>query len=118
MNHIGTALDWAGIIAVIAVVALPLVAIVLVSLASVREESAHSLSGQPPGWAERMARRLLGYRTDPAAVNQAQRTAARNRTEVRFAHARRTMPGPGQQRASGESGARADSAWRRQGAGV
>ncbi|MGI9006401.1 MAG: hypothetical protein ACR2FU_09430 [Streptosporangiaceae bacterium] len=52
-----------AVIAVIAVGA-PLAAILLVSVASRREESAHTLSGQAPGAVTRAARRLLAYRSE------------------------------------------------------
>jgi len=69
---------WIGIGAVIAVAAVisPLVAIVLVSIASRREESAHSLAGQAPGAITGAARRLLAYRGDrvaPASRRSAER---------------------------------------------
>jgi hypothetical protein len=55
---------WIAAAAVIAaaVLGVPFAAIVLVSIASRREEAAHSLSRQAPGAATRAARRLLGYR--------------------------------------------------------
>jgi len=57
---------WMAAVAVIAVavVGVPFAAMVLVSVASRREEAAHSLSRQAPGAATRAARRLLGYRTE------------------------------------------------------
>ena len=60
---------WIAAVAAIAAVALgvPFVAIVLVSIASRREEAAHSLSRQAPGAAARAARRLLAFRTDRKA---------------------------------------------------
>jgi hypothetical protein len=60
---------WIAAAAGIAAVALgvPFVAIVLVSIASRREEAAHSLSRQAPGAAARAARRLLAFRTEKPA---------------------------------------------------
>ncbi len=57
---------WIAAAAVIAVAVLgvPFAAIVLVSIASRREEAAHSLSRQAPGAATRAARRLLDYRNE------------------------------------------------------
>lgn len=52
----------------VAVFGVPFAAIVLVSIASRREEAAHSLSSQAPGAATRAARRLLSYRAQH--VNQ------------------------------------------------
>jgi hypothetical protein len=60
MSHLLIAVGAA--IAVAAVVA-PIAAIFLVSVASRREESAHTLSGRAPGPITRAARRLLVYRT-------------------------------------------------------
>lgn len=91
----------AGLIAGVIVVGLPLAIIVLVSMASLREESAHSLAGQAPGAAERIARRVLGFQS-----------------EVRFDHARRTLPGTGQHRSGGQSHSGQISPDQRQGAGV
>jgi hypothetical protein len=60
---------WIAAVTAIAAVALgvPFVAIVLVTIASRREEAAHSLSRQAPGAAARAARRLLAFRTDRKA---------------------------------------------------
>jgi hypothetical protein len=57
---------WIVVVAAVAVVtlAVPLGAIVLVSIASRREEAAHSLSRGAPGSAAHAARRLLGFRTE------------------------------------------------------
>lgn len=49
------------------VVATPLAAAVLVTVASLREDSARSLAGRPPGWLTAAARRLLRVRTRTAA---------------------------------------------------
>jgi hypothetical protein len=48
------------------VVAAPLAAAVLVTVASLREDSARSLAGRPPGVLTAVARRLLCLRTGPA----------------------------------------------------
>jgi hypothetical protein len=48
------------------VVAAPLAAAVLVTVASLREDSARSLAGRPPGLLAAAARRLLCLRTNPA----------------------------------------------------
>lgn len=72
---------WIAAAAAIAAVALgvPFVAIVLVSIASRREEAAHSLSRQAPGAAARAARRLLAFRTEkPAKVADRAASYARN----------------------------------------
>ena len=100
-------------IAAIAVVALPIAAVALVSLASVREESAHSLSGQAPGPMARAARRLLAFQSEPmgslarrparrptgagsAGRPVGRQAAPRPGHEVRFAYARRPLPDLGQ----------------------
>jgi hypothetical protein len=91
-------LELGAAVAVI-VVALPIAAIILVSLASLREESAHSLSGEAPGRGERAARRLLGFRTAHIGAMAPGHTPASTRaddTEVRFVHARRPVSDPGQ----------------------
>lgn len=56
------------IIAAIIVTVVPLAAVVLVSIASRSEDTARSLFGQHPGRHEAMARRLLGFRAQNAAV--------------------------------------------------
>jgi hypothetical protein len=48
------------------VVAAPLAAAVLVTVASLREDSARSLAGRPPGLLTAVARRLLCLRTSSA----------------------------------------------------
>ena len=127
------------IVAVIAVVmvAIPLAAVALVSLASLREESRHSLSGQAPGPAERAARRLLAFQSepiddlvrgrgpaggltsaDPAGRYGARRDAQRPGHEVRFAYARRPLPDPGQRSASRQPQPGAIRLGQRQGAAV
>lgn len=60
MSHFLIALG--AVIAVIAV-GTPIAAALLVSVASRREESRHTLSGQAPGAVTRAARRLLAFRT-------------------------------------------------------
>ena len=61
MSHLFIALGVA--LAVIAV-AIPIAAMILVSVASRREESGHTLSGQAPGAITGAARRLLAYRAE------------------------------------------------------
>ncbi len=51
------------LVAAAVVVAAPLVAAVLVTVASLREDSARSLAGRPPGILTAAARRLLCLRT-------------------------------------------------------
>lgn len=53
----------AALIIALAAVGLPLLAIVIVSLASVREENQHSLGSEAPGLGQRIARRIVGFRT-------------------------------------------------------
>ena len=95
MNALMTAIGVAAAILVVA----PLVAILLVSFASLREESARSLSGAAPNFAARLARRVLGFHGDlpsrPSSV-QARTPSQGSGREVRFAYARRTLPNPGQ----------------------
>jgi hypothetical protein len=54
-------------VVVVGVVSAPLVGVVLVSLASRREDSAHSLARRPSGALESAARRLVGFHGDTAA---------------------------------------------------
>ena len=101
----------------ITLAATPLVAIALVSLASVREDAAHSLFGRCPGRIQHLARRLLGFRAaagaSAAGANPAggpgprrvvippqTRSAPAGQGEVRFAHARRSVPDSGKLPAS------------------
>lgn len=106
----------------ITLAATPLVAIALVSLASVREDAAHSLFGRCPGRLQHLARRLLGFRAaagasaagaSAAGANPAggpgprrvvippqTRSAPAGQGEVRFAHARRSVPDSGKLPAS------------------
>lgn len=100
----------AGVAVVVA--ALPIAAIILVSMASLREESAHSLSGEAPGPGERAARRLLGFRTEVPA------SSPPNDTAVRFAYARRPVSDPGQYSANRQSQPYRISAGQRERAGV
>lgn len=118
MNHVVTYLAWAGIVVAIGAVALPLAAIVLVSLASIREEAAASLSGEPRGWAERTARRVLGYHADRSAMSGTGTRADTGQARIRFAHARRLVPDPRREPALGELGASAGGASHRSRAGV
>ena len=98
---------WLVVVAVaVVVVALPIAAIILVSMASLREESAHSLSGEAPGPGERAARRLLGFRTahiGAMAPGQKPRSSASGGAEVRFVHARRPVSDPGKYSANRQS---------------
>ena len=55
------------LVAAAVVVAAPLAAAVLVTVASLREDSARSLAGRPPGLLAAAARRLLCLRTSPAS---------------------------------------------------
>lgn len=108
---------WIVIGAVAAVAAIPFGVIVLVSIASLSEEAAQSLGRQAPGTLQRMARRLLGYRSEakpaprpasrvergPAPRPGYRRSPARQplparqpMPEVRFAHARRPGSAPDQ----------------------
>jgi hypothetical protein len=87
MEHILIAVSAIGGL----ILGLPLAAAALVSLASKREESAHSLSRRPRGLVERLARRLLGVHPDGVY-----RSASKAEAEVRFAHARRAVPAPRQ----------------------
>lgn len=105
-----------------AAAAVPLAAIVLVTVASHREESAHTLGGQAPGPATRAARRLLGFRAERITRLVPDRLAPgplrEPELEVRFAHARRSLSDTGQypaRRQPQPSPIRTDQ---RQGAGV
>lgn len=88
MSHFVIAVGAA--IAVIAV-AVPIAAMILVSVASRREESGHTLSGQAPGAITRAARRLLAYRAEsrprPASVKDAALRPS-SRTSAQVAPAR------------------------------
>ncbi len=55
------------LVAVAVVVGAPLIAAVLVTVASLREDSARSLGGRPPGVLTAAARRLLCVRTSGSA---------------------------------------------------
>jgi hypothetical protein len=95
MNGILTAI---GVTATILVV-VPLLTILVVSFASVREESARSLSGDAPGLTARVARRVLGFHGElPSRPGSARgRTPARStERDVRFAYARSTLSDGGQ----------------------
>src|SRR5215472_15842775 len=110
-----------GVAVAVVVAALPIAAIILVSMASLREESAHSLSGEAPGPGERAARRLLGFRTahiGAMAPGQKPTSSASGTTEVRFVHARRPMSDPGKHSANRQSQPYRISADQRQRAGV
>ena len=146
---------WIAVGAAIAIVAVtaPLAAMVLVSIASRREESAYSLSGQAPGPLTAVARRLLAYRSDSVAPQRRRSrriapSAARSRRqarpspaarpawlaanpplpahisigepdlEVRFAHARRSLPDTSQLQARRQPQPGSVRAEQRQTAGV
>lgn len=113
---------WIALGAAVAViVALPMAAIVLVSMASLREEFAHSLSGEAPGSGARAARRLLGFRTaniGTLAPGQMPTSSAPGDAEVRFVHARRPVPDPGKYSANRQSQPYRVSADQRERAGV
>jgi len=87
------------VIAAIAVM-VPVAAVILVSFASLSEEAAQSLGKQAPGLAERAARRLLAYHTDRISpgrlpgARSGRRAAPAALPEVRFDHARRSLPDP------------------------
>jgi hypothetical protein len=94
-----------GVIGALAVVVVPMVAIVLVSCASLREESARSLSGAAPSSVARLARRMLGFHgVGTSAPGSGPAPAAPEPgSEVRFAYARRTLSDPRQQSAGRQS---------------
>jgi hypothetical protein len=69
------------VIAAIAVSA-PVVGVVLVSLASHREDAAHSLAGRPSGPVQAAARRLLGFHGDGLGRHPAGRPEARSRRQA------------------------------------
>jgi hypothetical protein len=86
-----------AIIAVLA--AIPITVIAVVSMASLREESLHSLGDKAPGAGERAARRILGFHTaniGSLAPRRTTRSASIADPEVRFTHARRPMSDAGQ----------------------
>ena len=58
------------LVAAAVVVAAPLVAAVLVTVASLREDSAQTLTGRPPGLITAAARRLLCLRTGDSALRR------------------------------------------------
>jgi hypothetical protein len=127
---------WILIIAIAATaVTLPLAAVIVVSLASVREEWAHSLSGQAPGPLARAARRLLAYQTEsadrgadwptrqwPPTGSASERTvrhgAGGPSDEVRFGYARRPLPASRKRPAVSQPRPRPVLVDQRQGAGV
>ncbi len=149
---------WVAVGMAVAVIAVgvPFAAIILVSIASRREEAAHSLSRHAPGAAARAARRLLRFRSEriapppdwatanypggPARERRSLRPASspqrmhlvrearpnglapvpagQQLREVRFGHARRSLPDSGQYPAGGESQPGSIRTDQRQGAGV
>lgn len=62
-----------GVAIALAALAIPIIAMLLVSVASRREESAHTLSGHAPGPITSAARQLLAYRAQTSrAVSSGQ----------------------------------------------
>ena len=150
----------AGLAIAVIAVGVPFAAIILVSIASRREEAAHSLSRHAPGAAARAARRLLGFRSEhisplpdwaahnvgrwrrrfsfrttsnpplPRLVRKARPVGlafgaagqpvppGKQVSEVRFGHARRSLPDSGQYAADGQSQPGSIRLDQRQGAGV
>ena len=58
------------------IVGTPILAVILVSVASLREDSEHSLVGRPPGKFAAVARRLLCVRTDSARAANPRKAAS------------------------------------------
>jgi hypothetical protein len=150
----------AGLAIAVIAVGVPFAAIILVSIASRREEAAHSLSRHAPGAAARAARRLLGFRSEhisplpgwaarnvgrwrkrsslrPASTPPLPRLVRESRpvglalgaaarpvpagkqlSEVRFGHARRSLPDSSQLPAGGQPQPGSVRTDQRQGAGV
>jgi hypothetical protein len=110
----------AGAAVAVAAVAVPFAAIIIVSIASRREEAAQSFSRSAPGAAARAARRLLDFRNQRSARRSglAPSAARLPLREVRFEHARRTLPDASQFAAGGQSQPRSIRLDDRQGAGV
>jgi hypothetical protein len=102
---------WIGAAVAAVVAALPIAAVILVTLASHHEESVHSLSGEAPGPTDRIARRVLGFKTAHAgrlAPGQMPTSSSRSprssqNSEVRFVHARRPVSDPSEYRADRQS---------------
>src|SRR5260370_35360088 len=92
---------WVAVGLAIAVIAVggPFAAIILVSIASRREEARHSLSRHAPGAAAQAARRLLAFRSERIAPVP----AGQQLREVRFGHARPSLPASGQYPAGSQS---------------
>src|SRR5260370_30758815 len=84
----------AGAAVAVVAVAVPFAAIIVVTIASRREEAAQSLSRSAPGAAARAARRLLDFRNERSAPRpaNAHSPASGPPHEVRFGHARRSLP--------------------------
>jgi hypothetical protein len=101
-------------IAAVLVIA-PLVAILVVSFASLREENARSLSRSAPGPMARLARRVVGFRSDMAPAPEPK---ARAGQEVHFAYAGHTLPAPRQHAAGHQPQPRPIRLGQRQPAGV
>jgi hypothetical protein len=113
-----------AVTATIAVV-VPVAAIALVSVASLREEAAQTLGRKAPGAMQRVARQVVGYHGKKAVVapvrrrpRPAARVTRQGIPEVRFGHASRTLPDPGQFSASGQPQPGAERAEYREPAGV
>jgi hypothetical protein len=91
----------AAFIVALTAVGLPLAAIVVVSMGSLREESAHSLGRETSGSGQRIARRILGFRTaniGALAPGQMPVAVPSRRSEVRLSYASRPVSNAGQQR--------------------
>lgn len=110
----------AGAAVAVLAVAVPFAAIIIVTIASRREESAQSLSRSAPGAAARAARRLLDFRNEHSAQRPASAPspASGPLNEVRFDHARRSLPDAGQFPAGGQPQPGSIRLDERQGAGV
>jgi hypothetical protein len=117
----------AGMAIAVITVGVPFAAIIVVSIASRREEAAHSLSRHAPGAVTQAARRLLAFRSErisarpiglaPGAARQSV-PAGKQLSEVRFGHARCSLPDSGQYSAGDQSQPGSIRTEQRQGAGV
>src|SRR5258708_33968613 len=96
-----------GIAVAVIAVGVPFAAIILVSIASRREEAAHSLSRHAPGAAARAARHLLRFRSERIAPPPDRAAAnypagpARERRPRRPASSPQRMPPPLEPRPTG-----------------
>jgi hypothetical protein len=68
----------------------PLVAVVLVTIASLREDAGHTLSGRAPNWIDAAARRLLSF--DSSGPRRTKR--ARRRRQADDEEVTPTLTGP------------------------